>query len=230
MRKDRLPLPLDPRMRMTEIVEVSEKKKFLPEIKGNIPSQIESGEKEYAWFLTKLMDKKKRFENSKSHVQEGEKLGWFSGFLGQQVFRALLLEWKIPHLSADPIYGNELTEEYRSINGKIFDFYVKDFGSIEVKTVQPDKKRGFGKYFKNLRDAPRIEFQVDVERFHNCDYYVGMKIYDSKYSVMCGYLTGDEVKKLPHPYGKYVTLLKNMHPAEKFKDMLKEHSIENDSL
>lgn len=201
---------------------------FMAEIRSadshRVDYEIEGEEKKYAQWITQLMISEHRFELSRTHFVKNENLGFFFGFLGQQVFRGLLLEWKVPHVYADPIYKK--WKEYRSINGKDFDFYVAGVGRIEVVTAQPDKIQGFEDFFEpqtinDFKQTQRTRFIRSVSRFSHCDYYVGIKILDAKTARMYGYLSNTQVKNLQSSYGKYQTPLIHMNPATKFKEMLK---------
>lgn len=135
---------------------------------------------EYAVWLNGLMPKRtgKRIEKEK-----GEQ-----GYIGQELFNGLLLQYKIPN-----VYGNPLYEDpkMRQIDGKHFDFIVphmpKGKRIISVKTT-PDHPKA-------------VRFMANVQSWNNeiHDIVVAIKIDSLKEckAHIAGWLDAKTVETLP---------------------------------
>ena len=113
------------------------------------------------------------------------------GIRGQEIFNAILLQFKVPNLYAQPILGAEYEKAqiYRMINNKHFDFYIpelpEDMRFISVKTIPSSRWN--------------IRFLANHESWENerHDVVVAVKIDSKGKARLCGWLYAKEVEELP---------------------------------
>jgi len=113
-----------------------------------------------------------------------------AGFIGQELFEGFLLQYKIPHVYACPLYKSIAM---RQVNGKHFDFIIPGLPdgkqNVSVKTVPEDGG------FKNIRFmANKKSWSEEVH-----DIVVVIKIDNLKENKahIAGWLTEKEVESLP---------------------------------
>lgn len=99
------------------------------------------------------------------------------GWLGQICFQSLLIRLKIPYLPHHPLYPPEDIEYAFP-----FDFYVANFGTIEVK--------GTARY-PNYR---KLMLAKNLWNMGHPDYAVGVKIHSDEKATIMGWATREEVE------------------------------------
>ena len=108
-----------------------------------------------------------------------------AGILGQTIFHYILLAYKVPHVYADPLLGNQFA--FRKYFGKHFDVFIPNIGFLSVKTASEGENR--------------IRVLIPVEEWHNeqHDYLIAMKIENEAQNEarFYGWLKAEEVEALP---------------------------------
>lgn len=143
----------------------------------------------------------KRYGSEKSgHWKKGERRNTYIGLLGQKIFDIQMQELTVPNDRNDPVI------DWRRI--KDFDFYIPEFGTVEVKT--------FDWWHKKVL--------IKVSEWHSNDYLIVYQFKDKlpKQVNMMGWLTRKQVKNLPiskkgshfTPYADaYITDFDSLKPA-----------------
>jgi len=187
--------------------------------KPQLTVEIEPEIFEWAKFITEKVIPR----YGKDHWQEDQEDKNFFGYLGQKIFESILLELKIPHLHADPLYRD--FKVFRSLKMRPFDFYIPELGTFEVKATPPGEK--YTRFLANVRRWQR----------EKGEYAVAIKTdsIESKEAHLCGYLYGYEVEQLPiRDFGKglaYWTFLnptsgyKRLRPSSELIELIRKHSI-----
>ncbi|MEM1995087.1 MAG: hypothetical protein QXW32_06445 [Nitrososphaerales archaeon] len=154
---------------------------------------------------------------SKSHFKGvSERKCVEQGVVGQLCFESLLSQWRIPHLASKPFF---IDEEHRVL----FDYEIKDFGVIELKTV------GAADRFLAVN---RSRWDKEVELKGAPKYVVVLKVFNRFQAEVCGWIEGERVAQLPHdhnvcPYSEcYCCSLEELHPFSELEPLLKAHSLD----
>jgi hypothetical protein len=123
-----------------------------------------------------------------------------NGFIGQELFAGLLLQYKIPNVYANPLYKDY--KLMRQISEKHFDIFIPSLPKgkqyISIKTVQEGSN-----YIRFMANAGDWKNEIH-------DIVVVMKLdnMQEKRAHIAGWLTTEEVEGLPiNNYGAYWTYL-----------------------
>jgi hypothetical protein len=181
--------------------------------------EIEEEIVQYASWVAELIYKRTRNNQLETNQDWSALENKKQGFMGQELFAGLLLQFKIPNVYAVPFYKN--AKFMREIENKDFDFFVpslvKEKRYISVKTVPEGKEKR------------RVIIKKALWGHEKHDIMVAIKIDSVKDKVahIAGWLYAHEVETLPtNDFGfgeSYWTYLNAM-------DVKNNKSIENSGV
>jgi len=154
-----------------------------------------------------------RYASGRSkHWSTGEKRNVHVGLLGEKVFDVICQQLAVPKDHNDPVI------DWRG--EKPYDFYIPDFGTVEVKTFEPHCRKVL----------------VKVREWHANDFLVVFHLTANPTTIrMEGWLTGKQVEALTvsrkgeqiTPYASaYMCDFDSLNPANHFLQMLNRKSLQ----
>ena len=151
-------------------------------------------------------------KNPARHWSENESRNVYVGLLGEKVFDLICLQFAVPTDRNDPVI------DWRK--RKAYDFYIPDFGAIEVKTFE----------------ARCRKVLVKTSEWHGNDFLVVFHLTANPTTLrMEGWLTRKQVEALPvsrrgeqftRYASAYMTDMDKLNPANEFLRMLNQKSLQ----
>lgn len=175
--------------------------------------------KAHAELLTKRYARSKRTNFISSKDLEDKRIG----VIGQLMFESILCHLRVPHIP------DNLAFEFKA-HRVLWDFFIPNFGSVEVKTF-----RNSDRYFMVKKEL----WLREIEDKGPPDYVIALRLLNETEGKIEGWLYGYEVEKLPisekgsklTPYEPtYYCKFEKLHPFNELLPKLKACSIKKGAI